>query len=102
VHRRVARTLRNKRTKLILVIRELILPKRETRIVAKSVGKSDTAAYGRARLERDAPAKPTAKELLAKVVAGPIRAHAAAVEAGFRHRRVDNDATDTERATIRK
>jgi hypothetical protein len=57
---------------------------RNTRLI----GASDNAAYIRARLERDG--KP---ELLAKIDRGEISAHAAAIEAGIRHRMISHRPT---------
>jgi len=54
----------------------------------KLVGRDNDAAYIRARLERDGKT-----ELLARVDAGQISAHAAAIEAGFRKRMVQVEPT---------
>jgi hypothetical protein len=54
----------------------------------KSLGARKDTAYIRARLERDGKT-----ELLTKVVAGEMSAHAAAIEAGFRKKTVQVNPT---------
>jgi hypothetical protein len=67
-----------------------------------SAGKSDTVAYIRARLERDAQADTGKAELLAKVERGEMSTHRAAVETGFRRPmiQIDQDAPATISAEV--
>jgi hypothetical protein len=75
---------------------------RDTGIV--SPGKSDTATYIQARLERDGKTDKSKADLLTKVQNGEISAQKAAVEAGFRQQyiRINPDNAEQMAAQIRK